>query len=136
MSSLCRVAAKKAIFESFFAQSIKQELESNDLLSMNSQKSYWIVFRQGERTCKLNVCGIKEKKTLKFLGVTFDANYSFQNHFNIVRRTINWKISKLKPICKYLSRSTREETITALCYGNLTYCYQIYGRLPGIRAQA
>ena len=50
-------------------------------LAMNPTKSSLICFRYGEPTCKLKVNGNKEKKTLKFLGVTFDSNYTFQTHF-------------------------------------------------------
>ena len=105
-------------------------------LALNQNKSSLIVFRYGDASCTLKVNNIKEKKFLKFLGVIFDSDYSFQRHYNSVKKTVNWKVSKLNPICRYLTPKTRQEVISALCYGSLMYCYQIWGRLPNIRNQA
>ena len=105
-------------------------------LALNQNKSSLICFRYGAGSCTLKVNGIPEKKVLKFLGVFFDSDYTFQKHYNSVKKTINWKVSKLNPVCRYLTQKTRQEVLSALCYGSLLYCFQIWGRLPGIRNQA
>ena len=106
-------------------------------LAMNLNKSSLITFRYNSNNpTKLFVSDIPEKKVLKFLGVHFDFEYTFQTQMNLVRKTVNWKVSKLKPIAKYLSEKTRKETVSALCYGSMGYCFQIWGRHGSIRNQA
>ena len=103
---------------------------------MNPKKSSLLVFRNHKSNTKLKIMDNEEQNSAKFLGLWFDSMYTFEIHMDKVRQNVVWRISKLKSITRYLTKSNRHEMMYAMCMSVISYGMEIYCRLPGIRKSA
>ena len=68
-------------------------------------------------------------KSVKNLGVTFDYQLSFEEHFNKISSSTNFILYRLRYFRSYIIPSLRKRLFTALVFPHLNYCSTAIGDL-------
>ena len=74
---------------------------------------------------KVENTDIKEQNTNKLLGVTLDAQFSFQKHISSIRSTIQSKLIELWKVADMLTFEQRKQAASAKLLSILYYCVEI-----------
>ena len=113
-------------------------MESNGLKLNDSKSEFLVVGSQqmlskvGSETCKIRIgqSSVSPSKTVRNLGVMFDANMSLKNHITHVSQSVRYQLRNLGFIRKYLTRSAAEQLIHALISSRLDFCNSLFCNLP------
>lgn len=98
-------------------------------LTANKKKCQTIFFGSSNQlkkcddlTVNFNEQAMETKTTVKYLGVHFDSSLTWKKHTSEIRKKINFKFSKLKPVAKFLEPNDINMLIRSLIHPYIHYC--------------
>ena len=62
------------------------------------------------------------KNSVKYLGVHFDSELSWKKHVSEVKRKINYKLSKIRPLARFLDPIDSQMLVRSFIFPYLHYC--------------
>ena len=83
-----------------------------------------IVFQSKKKMQEIQLNGVPEVKKVKLL---------FLDHVSHLTKIVSYKILSLKKVSKWLTDTNLEQIVKSLILSNITYCSEIYLRLPKVR---
>ena len=104
-------------------------------LCLNQDKCMVMVIRSKPRTREIIWQGKPEEKKVKLLGVYIDNRYEFYDHVNYLVKTCSFKMSCIRRISKWLTDDNLKDVVRSLVLSHLTYCSEIYLRLPSVQSK-
>ena len=112
---------------------VTEWLKANKL-SLNLNKTHFIIFRKPRSKIKLNteliIDGVKIDCTrnTKFLGVMIDQHLNFFDHIQYIKCKVSRGVGVLYKCRKYLKQSTLIALYYAFVYPYFTYCLTVWGQ--------
>lgn len=112
---------------------VTEWLKANKL-SLNLNKTHFIIFRKPRSKIKLNteliIDGVKIDCTrnTKFLGVMIDQHLNFFDHIQYIKGKVSRGVGVLYKCRKYLKQSTLIALYYAFVYPYFTYCLTVWGQ--------
>ena len=116
-------------------KSVEAELVNiNDWLTLNkltpNRKKCETIFFANQvqlKTCeklKVHFMGeeLKTKESVKYLGVHFDSKLSWEKHISEVKRKISFKLSKIRPLARFLDSTDINMLVRSFIFPYLHYC--------------
>jgi hypothetical protein len=98
-------------------------------LTPNKKKCETIFFSNSHnikkcRDLSVSFCGekLETKFSVKYLGIYFDSNLSWKKQIKEIRRKINYKLSKIKPLSKFLDSASTFMLIRSFIFPYIHYC--------------
>ena len=73
---------------------------------------------------------IKQKPTVKLLGITFDCNLTWNEQINIITKSTYGVLRVLKTFKRFTSFTTRKCLAESLVLSRINYCNVVYGQMP------
>ena len=104
-------------------------------LCLNQDKCMVMVIRSKPRTREIIWQGKPEEKKVKLLGVYIDNRYEFYDHVNYLVKTCSFKMLCIRRISKWLTNDNLKDVVRSLVLSHLTYCSEIYLRLPSVQSK-
>ena len=102
---------------------------TNNKLTPNKKKCETIFFANPHNIKKcseltVNFCGnvLVTKPCVKYLGIYFDSTLSWKRQIKEIRRKVNFKLSKIRPLAKYVDPSIIIMLIKSFTYPYIHYC--------------
>ena len=95
-------------------------------LKANPDKCSLLLSTSESKKIVLNNVTIKNSKSEKLLGVTFDYNLKFKNHMELICNKANNKLHALSRIMPYMSTSKRKTLVNAFFKSQFNYCPLIW----------
>ena len=100
-------------------------------LSLNIEKSNFVLFhpKKANFPMKLNICGkeIKQKKSIKYLGVLIDCLLNWKDHVYELSKKISRGIGILLKLRNLISIHTLKQVYYSIIYSFLTYAVMVWG---------
>ena len=98
-------------------------------LSLNVSKTYMIISNQKNALdIKIRETILTKVSTVKFLGVTLDANLTFKDHLNKVTSNISKSVGVMRRLHCQLPANVMIKLYYSLVYSLLTYALLAWGR--------
>ena len=122
-------------------QKAEEWFDANQL-SLNADKTRYILFHSRGRELNLYLKGIKIKQissksqetSFKFLGVNIDENLSWSHHIDHVITKLNTSYYALNRIKHFFPLKLKKMLFTALYRSHIEYCIPIWGHASKINA--
>ena len=104
-------------------------------LCLNQDKCSLLVLRSKKKTMEVVMNGKKEEKKVKLLGLWIDSRYEFVDHVNHLIKVCSFKLSCLRKVAPWLTDTNLEKVVSSLVLSHITYCSEVYLRLPKVRTK-
>ena len=104
-----------------------------DKLTLNIDKTYYIVFHRGRRKFKnnielgINYMKIREAKSMKYLGVIIESKLNWIDHITYIKNKVARGIGIIRKAKKILNKKALLNLYHALIFPCLIYCVEIWG---------
>ena len=100
-------------------------------LTINTSKTLLQVYTMRKTSQPINIhidgVNIKEMKTIKYLGVLFDADLKFTSHINSICSIISRNIGSIARARRYLRKQELLQLYNSLIFPYINYCCFIWG---------
>ena len=102
-------------------------------LTLNIDKTYYMVFHRGRRKFKNNIelvindMEIREAKSMKYLGVIIDSKLNWIDHITYIKNKVANGIGIIRKAQKLLNKTALLNLYHTLIFPNLIYCVEIWG---------
>ena len=102
-------------------------------LTLNIDKTYYMVFHRGRRKFKNNIelvindMKIREEKSMKYLGVIIDSKLNWIDHITYIKNKVAKGIGIIRKAQKLLNKKALLNLYHTLIFPYLIYCVEIWG---------
>ena len=102
-------------------------------LTLNIDKTYYMVFHRGRRKFKNNIelvindMKIREAKSMKYLGVIIDSKLNWIDHITYIKNKVAKGIGIIRKAQKLLNKKALLNLYHTLIFPYLIYCVEIWG---------
>ena len=112
-------------------EKINSWLKANKL-SLNAQKTYYIVFhraklKQNYNAIMINNESLSEVKSVKYLGLIIDHRLKWTDHISYTRNKISRGIGIINKAKPFLNKKALLDLYYAFIYPYLSYCVEVWG---------
>ena len=101
-------------------------------LSLNVQKSYYMVFHRGKlKTCQYNLVindiQLTEVKSIKYLGLIIDNKLKWIDHISHVKNKISRGIGIIRKAKAFVNKKCLHDLYYSFIYPYFLYCIEVWG---------
>ena len=104
-------------------------------LCLNQDKCAVMILRSKAKTQDIFWNGKPAETKVKLLGLWIDSRYEFLDHVNHVVKVCSYKMSCIRKVAHWLSDKNLKQVVTSLVLSQISYCAEIYLRLPKVRTK-